>query len=310
MTKVDNRKNLTQWKLPIYVYSDLNKALKSGFNRDGIYQIRINEHASLDILVKNSELFSKCETLIVGFGGAIMNRGKKKGPFFSGLSITDDIEAPCLLISDPTLDLSQKISLSWYAGSETNPHLRPFIVDLLNGISQLYQVRIVLFGGSGAGFAILSLINSLVAGSLAFVWNPQTSISRYFPNFVHRYLEVAFPNSLAQLRPGESESEATNSAAYEKALEETGIVHNLLKENYDACHNTIFFLQNRHDWHLDQHANPYLTRIGQWTRLAPAVFVNEAKTAAMVIGDWGAGHAVPPRELIHSLLGLCATIIY
>ncbi len=236
-----------------------------------------------------------------------MNRGKKKGPFFSGLSITDDIEAPCLLISDPTLDLSQKISLSWYAGSEKNPHLRSFIVDLLNGISQLHQLRIVLFGGSGAGFAILSLINSLVAGSLAFVWNPQTSISRYFPNFVHRYLEVAFPNSLTQLRSVENRDKTMSSKAYEIALEKTGIVHNLLKEDCNSCHNTIFFLQNRHDWHLDQHANPYLNRVGGWTRLASAVFVNEAKTAAMVIGDWGPGHAVPSRELIHSLLALCVS---
>ncbi len=305
MAKPGQSKNLAQWRMPVFVYADLDSALASKFAQDGIYQIEMENEQYLDIMIKNSDKFASSDTVVVGFNGAVSSRGIKKGPFFSGVSITDDLDTPCIFVSDPTLDLSQSLTLSWYAGNEKNPSLQAKIANLLNGIAKIHELRIILLGGSGAGFAILSIIQRLKQDSLALVWNPQTSIAKYFPHFVYRYLETAFPTILSSLSKQQPPAQRKTQPFFEKVMDKAGITHSLSNITEANQRNRIVYLQNRHDWHLEQHANTFLGRLGKWKRLAPAVFTNETKMTTVVVGDWGDDHAVPTKTVIHSLLKTC-----
>lgn len=301
-------KNLEQWKCPVFTFQNMRDAVASGFTNSGIYQVKMSDDLTLDILLKNAEKLTQSETLVVVLTGAIATRGTKKGPFFSGLSITEDLDAPCAFISDPTLDYSQNLTLAWYAGNQKIPKLQQYIIQILNSIAHLYKLRLVLVGGSGAGFGILSIIQQLCEGSLALVWNPQTSISKYFPNFVKRYVESAFPKIYSETSKRVPLTRRKTPQFFERILDQTDINHKLYASDVAVQRNRIIYLQNRHDWHLLEHANPYLASLGKWSRLSPTLFLNSSRMTAFAVGDWGEGHAAPTKPLIKSLIELCVDL--
>ncbi|MGW8629727.1 hypothetical protein ACWGMV_31665, partial [Streptomyces albidoflavus] len=299
--QLEKYKNLDQWKVPVYTFPDIDAVIRSGFPEDGIYQIKQDGVQYFDVLIRNTHKLSEADNLIVCFNGAVSSRGTKKGPFFSGLSITEGLDVPCIFISDPSLDLPEKITLGWYGGNEYQPNLQLNIIGLLNAIAQAYELKLLLIGGSGAGYSVLSITQRLVTGSLALVWNPQTSISKYFHHFVERYLRAAFPTKFGEMAR-RFPTLARNKVQFnEKVLASTGITHSLTEKGNEV-HNPIIYLQNRHDWHVENHANPYLSNWNEWNRVAPAVFLNDSKKIGLVMGDWGSDHAVPPKALLLSLI--------
>lgn len=297
-------KDLSQWGMPVYQHETIQDAVNNGFALDGIYQISLEDRCVLDVLVQNIGEISGSRSVLIGLNGAVTQRETKKGPFFSGTSITKEIGVPSISISDPTLDIDGKVGLAWYAGNETVPDLPARIAAIINGFAEKHEVRPILFGGSGAGFAALSISSYLNVFHTAVVWNPQTRIVKYFARFVERYVKSAFPKLWSKMYTRSALPRNNPEPFLASLLDRSGISHSL-----DAKHanqlGQVLFLQNRDDWHVGTHAEPFLQQFGIWRRKGPDSFMAANANFGAVFGDWGEGHAAPPRELIHKLLDFC-----
>lgn len=243
----------------------------------------------VDLLLSGMEKLKISPAVLVCFSGAITSRSGTSAPFFSGVSIARKLNVPVISVADPTLALSHQLTLGWYVGHH-GFHDLPFrIAELLDAFAESTGARLILFGGSGGGFASLLVLSLLkTANASAFVWNPQTSISKYAPPSVKRFLEIAFPgtSSLGDLR---------------NWLESTGVIHDLTShDSLLATTRTILYLQNKTDWHTGSHAVPFLLNFAS----------GETKSAEVVVsgnliyceGNWGDGHVTPPERAIELAL--------
>lgn len=179
--------DLRRWdQLPIF-----NRNFASGWGNefdDGIYHF-IDGFNHIDIQLAGCKNLKKGQGVLVCFSGAIKDRKGTSAPFFSGLGLAKKMGVPIISISDPSLDRSHNLKLGWYVGYKGFNDLPYKLAILLDSFAQYFSSRLVLFGGSGGGFAslmILSLLNTLNAA--VFVWGPQTSISQYEKFSVNRFL--------------------------------------------------------------------------------------------------------------------------
>lgn len=299
----NKNKDLEKWNLPVYRYLDVEQAIKSRFVRDGLYQIYLGNNLVLDINIQNSALLKEKDSALIFFNGAITNRCVKQGPFFSGVGIGKNFKLPMICISDPTIDLDKTVSLSWYAGNEKLPKLQETIATILNAIAKEYQIKPLLIGGSGGGFAALSVQAELRCDSIALIWNPQTTIENYYPRFVKSYIQTAFP-SFFKSAVSDMEGGTTQRELFVKVFERANIIHDL-KHVQVNDKKKIVFLQNRHDSHLHEHANPFLTKFAPWQNVSDNSYTNKDRSIYVIFGDWGDGHSAPDRETIISFIRLC-----
>lgn len=297
-------KDFSRWELPVFPYADISSALGTGFTQDGIYQIKLADDSTLDILVQNAKALRSAANALVGFNGAVTQREKKKGPFFSGTSVTKGIGVPSISFSDPTLDIDGKVGLAWYAGSEQVLDLPQKIAEVLNGLASQHDLKLILFGGSGAGFAVLNISSYLKAPYIALVWNPQTRIVKYFARFVEKYVKSAFPRLWVKMYSKAVYKEKGAEAFLGSVLNEAGVTHELGPASVNE-RGQILYLQNRHDWHTDTHAHPFLVQFSPWRKTGPASYLAAGNRVGVVLGDWGEGHAAPPRNTIYELLEFC-----
>lgn len=239
--------------------------------------------------------------ILVNLSGAVGSRNGKKAPFFSRLGIARSLNLPFVAVADPTLALDPNLPLAWYAGSEDMPDLPMRLARVLDGLARQHQARLIIFGGSGGGFAGLMMATLLECEATVVVWNPQTAIADYLPRFVCQYVESAFP------RLGVTTSRILAGSAVEQGKE--------LREVLDAAkikHNVrgiklgsridVLYLQNQSDWHVVRHAVPYLIK-GLWHRIGQASFAEQVdKQIGIFFGQWGAGHAGPPKAVLEVIL--------
>lgn len=68
---------------------------------------------------------------------------------------------PLIAIADPSLLLSDKLDLAWYAGNENLKNLPQMIASILDNITGKLDTKLIFFGGLGGGFATLSIINQM-----------------------------------------------------------------------------------------------------------------------------------------------------
>ncbi|WP_413161640.1 hypothetical protein [Aeromonas salmonicida] len=278
-------KDYKQWKCEHHLHTFDKFTKNSKIICNGIHTINDGNY-EIDCYVNNIDCFDDSLPLLVFFNGAVSNREEKIGPFFSGLSISNQLRLPSLSFSDPTVDHINELNLAWYAGSFIAPDLREKIISIIDLFHTITKRNVILLGGSGGGFAALSIVDALVCPALAIVWNPQTSISLYDKEAVSRYLKLALNCSV-------------DTDAYQY-LSENNILH-------DLCHlrkknnSRILYLQNLTDWHLKSHAIPYansqkykITRNnGPWEN-----------NLSIYLGNFGTGHAAPDRETIDKIINI------
>jgi len=214
-------------------------------------------------------------------------RGEGRNPpFFSGFGvIPKDIPVSHVAVSDTTLSLSNDITLSWYAGADGIP-LQDILPQIFRHIiDELEPSSVWFFGGSGGGFASLYYANS-IPESTALVWNPQTDIIEYNSSHVLKYAEVAFG-----INNGDKDAFFQLSQRINTRIP--------LSEGNQKCR--IIYLQNRTDWHVGRHLEPFLKRMSLPVQTWPfSGFVG--KNFYLYIGDWGVGHAAPPKPALKIML--------
>lgn len=281
--------DLQQWKQPVFDHATGDDWPAQGQLRDGIHRFFFEGGERVDIRVDGINRFKPNGAVLVGFGGSVPKRIGKSAPFFSGIGMAGRLGVPVLAIADSSLTLSSSLALGWYAGNEKCVDLPKRIAGLLDAFAVHFQSRFVIFGGSGGGFATISVLSFLTARATAVVWNPQTSIGRYDAAAVIKYLDTAFPLPDDQSTP-----------TIPIRLQTSGILHDLVLDHGPQRH-PLLYLQNRSDkFHVDQHARPYaLAR--RACRVSGSVFVGD-DDLAFWFGNWGVGHAVPPGSMILLIL--------
>lgn len=283
--------NLKRWeRFPFFVHEFSSPWMEEKLT-DGVYHFT-EDGRYVDMLLSGMEKMEESNTVFVCFGGAVTSRTGTSAPFFSGVSIAKKLNAPMISVSDPTLSLSHQLGLGWYVGHEGFIDLPSYIARLLDSFVERTGARLIIFGGSGGGFASLLILSLLQTNNVsAFVWNPQTSIARYSLPSVRRFLEVAFPTNLS-------------SSNIDKDLGATGVIFDL-----SSCvpllsrEKQIVYLQNSSDWHAQMHAEPFLSKFGASEKASKEVFLFNNYLAYWE-GNWGEGHIPPSQEIIISGLGL------
>lgn len=284
--------DLAAWRQPLFEHGATGRWSGGQGLANGIHRFELAPDRSLDMLLSGIEHLRPGGCLLVGFTGAVPDRARKSAPFFSGISIAGRLRLPLLAVSDPVLALSSEVNLGWYAGLDGLSDLARRIGALVTEFALDHGVSPLLFGGSGGGFAALSVLGHTGTAARAMAWNPQTRLSRYSRRLVKAYADHAFgvapPEVLA------------SDAALAAHLDRCGIAHDLLRDRGPWTH-PFLYLQNRTDLpHVEKHARPFLERYGA-RALSPHVFAMD-DGGAIWFGDWGQGHVAPPAGLILSTL--------
>lgn len=285
------------WRIPIIECEDGAPIVIGSEQGDAIFRIDAGK-TFIDVMYRaGNEQSGKASdpVVLVSFNGAVTDRNQKKGPFFSGVGVSRTLGIPLLAVADPIVTDSEDVGLAWYAGSEEVPDLLDQIADFLNDFSEKNKCRLILFGGSGGGFATLGILRRLKCKTTGLVWNPQTSISRYVPSFVQKYMLAATPQAAQKYLEVNDDGIATaDNIAF--CLTQAGIEHNQL--TWQAPENcTLLYLQNSSDWHVQKHLAPFMGT-GAWTRIGRRAFSCPERRVTTWLGEWGSGHEAPPLEWI------------
>lgn len=296
--------NVSAWKMPVHQHASIESAMLDGISKDGIHRIVIAGGKTLDLCAQGMSLLAAREhdkVLLVGLSGAATNRSGKKAPFFAGLGIARGLELPLVAVADPTLALDSDLPLAWYAGSEAVPDLPRHLARVLEGLAGRHQARLIIFGGSGGGYAGLLMATVLECRATVMVWNPQTAIADYVPRFVAQYIEAAFPGRGDVVSRMSAQAAGKQGEYLREVLDTAAITHDVrgskLRPGID-----LLYLQNQSDWHVARHAVPYLAK-GSWRRMGQAAFVEQQdKQIGVFFGQWGEGHAAPPKAILEAVL--------
>jgi len=244
--------------------------------KDSSYSVRLNA-GYLDIeVVKGSD-----PRVFFTFNGAVDRQKIKAMPAFSSRTISKGSKASFVFISDPTLYLDSKLTLSWYAGNRYDA-IQRFLPEILSFISRkLGAKEHVFFGGSGGGFASL-YYSRFLPNSLAVVWNPQTDILKYSRNHVEAYAETAYKASVLRL-PYLTDTNLPRIYEREKPL------------------NKILYMQSITDQHVQRHLAPFLQKFNLSTPdTLHSGWLNEQ--IYLHLSDWSDGHTPPPREALIDII--------
>ncbi|QHH93485.1 hypothetical protein FPL18_06380 [Acinetobacter gyllenbergii] len=288
-----NAADYSKWGSDIYKikYMDLPNFEKVN---NGVYVIDLGG-ISLDILLQGFSESKNAYCLVV-FSGALSKKGIP--PFFSGVTLAREVGVPLISISDPSLSLSEDLMLAWYAGNQLELNLPSKIAKILDNIFQKLEVKPILMGGSGGGFASLLQTSLLETPVKTIVWNPQTNISKYHINHVFKYLKICFPNFKDEIISYEKMDVLNQNIKLLELVHKIGLINDV----YDIKKKDVLFLQNIKDnYHIKNHLYPFFKSEKGFKRNGVNSFVN-SHDLALHIGAWGEGHIPPYKEIIVNTL--------
>lgn len=268
---------------------------------DGLQRI-VRGASSLDLLVDGSARARRGSPLLVCLNASIAGRDTKVAPFFSGLKLAAACGLPYLGFSDPAVARNGQLALGWYAGTDDQPELPQRIARVIDRIaSGLGAGEAILVGGSGGGFAALSVQAHLETPFRLLVWNPQTSIAHYHAPAVHAYLRVAFPEVAARHGLPAKWHRDVGVEQLSKALDATGTVHDLVHRALPGRRPSLYFQNRSDDLHVQRHLGRYL----EPGALEPLLRQGRTTVDGMTycVGDWGKGHLTLPQRMIVSMIG-------
>lgn len=192
--------------------------------------------------------------VVVALHGAT-NRETTVLPRFEWLRTLLGYDVSCIFFSDPTLQVSESIQLTWYTGTESwNGHA--VVSEWSTELAELIGAeRIIFMGSSGGGFAALQ-VSALTADSVALAFNAQTEIADYRVNgtgwgVVREYVQEVWPTIWSNLEP--------NGHIEDKAwADEAGVRVSAVKAYSIPTRNKVYLVQNREEFHFEDHYAPFL----------------------------------------------------
>jgi hypothetical protein len=193
------------------------------------------------------------DVLVVALHGATQRH--KDLPRFEWFRTLRDMQYSSLYFTDPALYLEPRIELAWYTGWRDFDFFSVMADWSRRAATAVGASQVIFLGSSGGGFAALQ-VATLIPGSLALPFSPQTSIANYLVrgtglgaqrNYIRTVMPHLTPESgVDVLRPDEDYFASLGDMAspistYEKP-----------QSNY------VLYVQNLNDAvHLEQHYAPF-----------------------------------------------------
>ena len=220
--------------------------------------------------------------LSVQLHGAVPNRREAALPIFSRWNYGKILGAHVLSICDPTIYLSEDLSVGWYLGSREENAIQG-IVAIASRCAEILGVgpeRVIFSGSSGGGFAALQAA-ALVDNGKAIAINAQTNLMRYPERFLQSYAELA-----------------ANYSSIEEARETIGNRWNVIDSLNVSCNSgrnpQIVIVQNRNEWHYSQHYLPFAEAFG----LNPQEEQSISGSFMSILYDGSPDHGPEPMEVV------------
>jgi Heparinase II/III-like protein len=285
----------TRWGRSVSEWPSLDAFLAIAEVQSGVHSVPIGEFAGKPINYDFLLTARPGTVLLCHFHGNAPREGNEL-PIFTGLGVTSSIATSMFVPSDPVLALDASLSLAWHFGCE-GIRLQAVTVRIVQKLQAILQApRVVAWGGSGGGFAAIRVAKD-VPNSIALAWNPQTDIARYTQIFVDSYLRIAFP-SMPVGGTFPSDREQFSSLCIEEFV--TGY------------QGRILYLQERTDWHVNAHLEPFLANFCGKTRSSITDSLNFSGCVTdqlyLHLGHWGNGHVQPSKAVLTKLLGLLSDV--
>lgn len=226
-------------------------------------------------LVRGDELF-------VIFHGAF-RKGKDRYPRFDRVQTTNRMNVPFMSFADPTLALDKTMLLAWFLGGEQWDPINDIVSLVLNAVRKSGSKRVVFIGGSGGGFAALR-VSKEIPGSMAFVFSPQTDITRYIPGVVEKYFAVAWPKT--SMADAIANDPRRFSLIEQYAESDSG--------------NLVYYLQSLNDPdHIRDHYRPFKNQVG----VSEASGLDSSSRMKFVLYDSALeGHGPPSADEFNAYL--------
>lgn len=218
--------------------------------------------------------------LAVGFHGAA-DRHAIDYPYFERVGTRRAWSGSFLLVSDPTLQLSEDMSLGWYLGAAD----ADLVEDLVAVVRRMQRVcssaTVVFSGGSGGGFAALQA-SARYAGSAALVFAPQTQLARYTRADWDRAREAVFPGIDDRQITAEHEDRVSAVSRYRT-----------------PGRNLVDYVINQGDTHhVVEHCAPFAAVFG----LASTGGTSTDGRVRILPVNLGPGHVPVPRDMFEHYL--------
>ena len=243
---------------------------------NGVHQIFEDENP-YHIYINDIDLNSNY--ILIGFSG-MLPRSKNTPPFFSFRKVAKKIGVGLISISDPSLNLGDNISLSWYVGNYINGNIPKKIANLLDNIITKTKKKLILCGGSGGGYAALNIHAHMKNKNKvkSFVWNPQTDITKYNDKVLQNYFSKC-------IKPDSK----LNIYEIRKFFIENGIAYKIDK---DESLEQLIFINGYDHSHLRKQVRSFFS-------------FSEKSMSKIYVGNWGKGHT-PPNidDIIFVLLNM------
>ncbi len=144
-------RNVKRWNRPVFWHGEgiLNK-LKSPV-KTGIHYFSCKK-LFYDILIENNN-----SNITIFFFHANIERRGKELPFFMGNRVLSGKKVNRVFISDPSLLMSDNLSLAWYAGIHKGINIQDILLNTIKLIlKELNSTKEIFFGPSNGGFAVIS----------------------------------------------------------------------------------------------------------------------------------------------------------
>ncbi|MCC3269916.1 alpha/beta hydrolase [Arthrobacter gengyunqii] len=215
------------------------------------------------------------DTLLVISHGALP-RSKYTLPRFEWMATLAARDENRIFLSDTALEGDRDFELAWFTGNAADDLTSRYADLVRKAAGELGATKIVFMGGSGGGFASLSLA-AKVPGSRALVFNPQTIIRNYWHKSVDKYQKTLFPEL----------NDRTQLASFGTRVDVTRVV--------TPAANQIIYVQNDNDTlHVEKHLSPYAARNG----LPAETGVSSTGNVSVVMEHFAEGHNMPYREVL------------
>lgn len=257
---------------------------------DGEYAI-LTQKGTLNIKMSGFNKNDLDSYFLVSFTAAVSNRNLKKGPFYSGMGLSKELDIPILAIADPSVDMGINCGIGWYAGNHQIPNLSSIINEVIVSVSKKYSLTPLLIGGSAGGYASLVQASIIPIPAKILIWNPQTDLTKYIRKYLLDYLVSAYPNKFNVVE--DIKSESLLLAFLRENIPFYSVIDQEIPSNVE-----VLFLQNFNDWHLISHTLPYFKK--NIERLSNSAF--KRGSVGLLLGNWGKEHATPPKGLIINII--------
>lgn len=261
--------------------------LSVDFLRDGVFAIEFNS-GLIYVKFTNLRFLQNSDSILFCLNAATSNRADKNPPFFSGERLSNSMNRTLISISDNATH-NPKVDLGWYIGDEQWLNYQRDLCGMIDKIAEILDKSIVIFGGSGGGFASIALSLSLSNSATIVAMNPQLDIFHYPTAPI--FLKEAFPNSGISV-DAELVKNDNSWREFFVANRLDGVIGK--SQLNSKCDYVL--LQNWNDSHHLNHHTPNLIR--EINNLNLSNFFGTSDNLSFLFGPWGDRHSVVWMEHI------------